>query len=178
MTDSIWDAVVPAGVADGNGHWVNPFATYGPAYRPGESWHDYFHAYRLALHPPQEDGDEADEATDGEIVVIQEAEEFDDPISALASVVSAAHKSGWILHTMAHALSTAMGKVTKTGPNKGRKAPDKEQELQWAFFEKEGVGRAVISYLISNGVVVGSMTRRSFNGERVSAADFKRLLKG
>ena len=172
MTAPDWGSVKPMAATDSTGRGINPYETFGPAWpgREGQSWHDYFKSLRVARTPePVEDDD--DDVVEGEIVVTREAEEFDEPVSALAKVVARAHKAGWQLHTLAHAYSTAHGKPTKSGPRKGIVPAPKNQELQWAFFEKPGVGRAVVSYLIVEGMVNSGRTYRSLNGRRVSDAD-------
>lgn len=168
-----WGAVEPLAATDSTGRGINPYETFGPAWpgQEGASWHDYFKSLRLARNPEPAEDENEDDVTEGEIVITREAEEFDDPISPLARVVARAHKEGWQLHTLAHAYSTAHGKAPKSGPRKGIVPAPKDQELQWAFFEKPGVGRAVVSYLIVEGNVNSGRTYRSLNGRRVSSTE-------
>ena len=179
MTD-MWDAIPVTPVRDSGGFTINPYATFGPAYMPDVSWHDFFYSIRLGRSKeinatPEEDDDDV---TAGETVITREAEEFDDPCSPLAKKIALAHRHGWDIATLAHSFAFEAGKITKSGKNAGRKAPDKEWELQWVFLEKEGVGRAVVAYHLAGGVVNGTLTRRSFNGTQLSDTAFNEALKG
>lgn len=109
-------------------------------------------------------------------IITREAEEFDDPISALASWMKTAHANGWKLHEMSHAFCHAKGKMIKSGAKEGQFNPDREIETQWIKIEKSDVGRAVISYTIINGKTYSCY--RSFNGlAGRSDAEMKEIVK-
>lgn len=124
------------------------------------------------LHPTEESDEEY------EVTVTREAEEFDEPIKALATFVSLAHKSGWEIVELGHALAFAKGKPFKSGANEGKPRPDQEIETQWLYARKPEVGRIAVSYTIVNGTVRGNMTSRSYNGTKYSDRDFKAIIKG
>ena len=113
-----------------------------------------------------------------EITITETAEEFDDPIRALAGFAKLAHANGWTIHTLAHSRAFAKGKPFKTGANEGTSRPDQEIETQWLYLEKRGVGRISVGYEIVNGVVRGTGTTRRFNGRRYSDKDLKAIIKG
>lgn len=111
-------------------------------------------------------------------VITQAAREFDEPIRPLAGWVKLALANGWKLIKLAHALSTMRGKEFAGGEKAGTRRPDRDVELQWAFFEKAGVGRIAVSYPIFNGTVNGTGVARRFNGKSYSDADLRRIVKG
>lgn len=112
-----------------------------------------------------------------EVVVTQEAREFDEPCGPLASYVKLAHANGWTLVKLAHALSFAKGKPFKSGANEGAIRPDQNIETQWLFGEKPGVGRFVVAYTIVNDKVRGTSTYRRMNGIVRSDSELKAMIK-
>lgn len=111
--------------------------------------------------------------------ITMEAEEFDEPISALAGVLKLAVGAGWSIAELAHSTSEAAGKVIQSGTRAGERHPDRSTETQWVKLEKPGVGRAVVSYTIHNGKTDSTATYRSFNGlAGRSDAEMKSILKG
>lgn len=108
-------------------------------------------------------------------VITLEAEEFDDPVSSLASYVKLACGNGWTLIELAHSQCFAKGKTIKSGARAGETHPDREIETQWMKIEKLGVGRAVVSYTIINGKT--DSVYRSFNTLNLSDKDMKAAIK-
>jgi hypothetical protein len=129
---------------------------------------------RAARHEAHEEEDDSEYA----ITITQEAEEFDDPISPLAAYVKLAHAKGWTIHTLAHSLAFARGKVFKSGANEGQPRADQNIETQWLFAEKPGTGRVVVSYEIVNGTPRGAGVYRRFNGKSYSDRELKAIIKG
>ena len=170
----IWDDVPTESYRAEDGRTVSPYKTFGPKNQPGVSWHEYFAAIRAQYHDPEAEEEDDEEY---EIVITQEAEEFDDPCSPLATWVKRAHAAGWSIHTLAHAFSTQKQKPFKGGERAGQPRPDRNYEAQWLFVEKKGVGRATVYYLLNNGKVESVSTTRSFNGRRVSDKELQEILK-
>lgn len=171
-----WDSVPDV---DETGRTICPYPTTAPG---GESWHDYFTRYReqqkaLTEEPePEEDEGEAVFKDYGPVTISREAEEFDEPISTLATWIKAAHKGGWEILSIAHAESFAEGKPIASGERAGQPRPDYNIDTQWAHF-KRGKDRASVIYTIINGKTRGSRTGRYFNGERLGDADMKERMK-
>lgn len=109
--------------------------------------------------------------------VTQEAEEFDEPCSALATWVKLAHKQGWEIVELAHAVSVSEGKPYGSGAQAGELRPTRNVDLQWLKIEKAGVGRGLVVYPVVNGKVLGTRVSRRFNGSMVSDAEMKEVVK-
>lgn len=127
---------------------------------------------RNEAHVVVEDEDEF------EITVTQEAEEFDEPISALGTYVKLAVKSGWDIVNLGHSRAFAKGKPFKSGANEGQSRPDQNIETQWLYAEKEGCGRIAVSYTIINDTTRGTMTARRHNGTAYGDRELKSIIKG
>jgi len=110
--------------------------------------------------------------------VTKEAEEFDDPCSALATWVKRVVEGGWELVELAHAESISEGKPYGSGDKAGQIRPTRNVDLQWIKAEKEGVGRVLISYPVIDGKVYGTRVSRGFNGSLYGDADMQKILKG
>lgn len=132
-------------------------------------------ARQASLLAEAEDHGKADEFA---VVVTAEAEEFDEPIKPLATVVGLAHKNGWDIVSLAHSQAFEKGKPVKTGARAGQMNPDKHHECQWVHLSKAGVGRIAVYYSIINDVPRGDTVTRRFNGERYSARDLNAIIKG
>lgn len=171
-----WDSVPNV---DLDGRTINPYPT---THESGMSWAEYFakmRAEQKALREPEpEDEDEGAVVFKdyGPVVVTQEAEEFDDPISALAAWVKRAHAGGWEILSIAHALSFAKGKPFGSGEKEGQPRPDFNIDTQWAHF-KRGKDRASVIYTIVNGKTRGDRTNRYFNGEPVGDKEMQARMK-
>lgn len=135
-------------------------------------------AARKTVHVPEADAADDVYRNYEPPVVTLAAEEFDEPVRPLAGFVKLAHEHGWNIVELAHARSSAKGKVIQSGQRAGERHSDRETETQWIKLEKPGVGRAVISYTIHNGKTDSTATYRSFNGSVRSDADMKAILKG
>lgn len=176
MTD-LWDTIdtdAPPYPVDETGRTINPFRTEGPG--DGRTWNQFFREVKGKSQPEPVDDEETEEV-EGEIIITQPAEEFDEPCGPLASYVSLGAKAGWSIHTLAHALSFQKGMPFKSGAKAGQVRPDRSTDLQWLFLEK-GSDRAVIAYVITNGKAVSTSTHRSFNGIRLSDAEMKEKIRG
>ena len=110
--------------------------------------------------------------------ITREAEEFDDPCSALATWVKRAVENDWELVELAHAESISEGKPYGTGAKAGQDRPTRNVDLQWIKIQKEGVGRALIVYPVIDGKVYGTRVSRRFNGQHYGDADMQKILKG
>lgn len=134
-------------------------------------------AARLATVVPDENaGDDVYKNNEPPVITL-EAEEFDEPCSALAGYVKLAHSSGWTIAELAHSKATARGKIIQSGERAGQSNPDWDIETQWLKIEKPGVGRAVVSYTLVNDKTYN--VYRSFNGLAGRAdKDMKELIKG
>lgn len=109
--------------------------------------------------------------------VTQEAEEFDEPCSALATWVKRAHANGWDIVELAHALSVSEGKPYGTGAQAGEPRPTRHVDLQWLKIEKTGVGRGLIVYPVVNGAVLGARVSRRFNGQVMGDKEMNEKVK-
>lgn len=170
----LWDTIdidEPIYGVDETGRTINPYLTYGPG--DGRSWNEFFREVKGKAVSDEVEDDEVE----GEVIITQPAEEFDDPCGPLAAYVKLANRNGWTIHTLAHALSVKKGVPFKTGPRAGEPRPDSHTDLQWVFLEKPG-NRAVIAYVITNDKVVSAATYRSHNGTRLSDAEMKEVIRG
>lgn len=140
--------------------------------RMWERWRADRAARRAALAKAQG----ADNDEEFAPVVTLEAEEFDEPVSALASIISTAHKAGWSIVSIAHSQAFEKGKPFKTGDKAGQLRPDRELECQWVHLER-GKQRAVVYYDLVNGITRSATTLRRINGVRYSDSEFKAKLK-
>lgn len=121
---------------------------------------------------------EVGQVQESPVTVTLEAEEFDEPIKPLATLVSVAHKNGWEIVSLAHSKAFEKGKPVKTGARAGQMNPDKHHECQWVHLSKTGVGRIAVYYSIINDVPRGDTVSRRFNGERYSDRALKAIIKG
>lgn len=179
MTDSFdWDAV-PDVALDGRSILKHPSVAPN-----GMEWHEYFNLLKeegaisygeakVEEGPPDPGKVYGDW---GPVRITQEAEEFDDPIGPLATYVKLAHKGGWEIVSLAHALSFAEGLAYKTGAKEGTIRADRNIELQWAHF-KRNRQRASVCFTIINDKVQGTATARLFGGVQQSDAEMKEKMK-
>lgn len=174
-----WDAIPDVAL---DGRSILKYPSKAP---DGRDWHDYFASLpsaRTVIEPePGEDGEDGsgDAAVFkdyGPVSITQEAEEFDDPISPLATWVKRAHDNGWEILSIAHALSFAEGKPFGTGEKAGQPRPNYHVDTQWAHF-KRGRDLASVIYTVINGTPRGARTGRFFNGERLGDADMRTRMK-
>ena len=154
-------------------HRTKPkYPTYGPG--DGRSWHEYFNELRAQGGEGADQSEEDD--SEYEVTVTRAAEEFDEPINALATYVKLLHANGWRLANLGHAFAFAKGKPFKTGANEGKPRPDQEIETQWVYAERNG-DRIAVSYTIVNGKVRGNATARRMNGSAYADAELKARIK-
>ena len=96
-------------------------------------------AARLALAEPDENEDPDAHSAYKDYhppTITREAEEFDEPCSALATWVKTAHTNGWEIVELAHALSVSEGKPYGSGAQMGELRPTRNVDLQWLKIEK------------------------------------------
>lgn len=111
-----------------------------------------------------------------DIVITQEAVEFDEPCGPLATYVKLVHQNGWEIVTLAHSQAFAKGKPYKSGANEGKPRPDENIEQQW-LHAKRGGERLIVAYEVVNGTVRGARTLRRINGVRLADAEMKARIK-
>lgn len=172
MTTDLWDTL-PEYAPDGRKQ--NPFRTDGPAHMPNLTWHEYFQWIK-GKTIDTEAVEEEEEEVEYDIVITQEAEEFDEPTSALATWVSRAHKAGWEISSLAHAFSEQEQPPFKSGTRAGEARPRREYEAQW-LHAKKGGHRASFYYLLNQGKVVAGKASRHYDGQVKSDAEMKTLIE-
>lgn len=166
-----------------DGRSIAPYPAPAPT---GESWRTYFNRLKsegLIDFGRTEVEDEQDDAAAvfkgyAPVRITSPAEEFDEPISALAAFVKLGHQNGWEIEGLARASSTARGLPYGSGEQRGVLRPDYNIETQWVHLVKPGHGKVSISYTIINGTTRGNRTLRLHNGERKGDADIRRIIKG
>lgn len=178
MTDSFsWGDVPDVRVDDrGNVIYEDPGAESTALM--WDSWREWRNARARAAKLAEEASQDSVFKNHETPTITLEAEEFDDPIPALARVVKLGVGSGFNIVELSHSKCHAVGKVIKSGERMGSRHPDRDIETQWVKLEKEGRGRALVSYTIVNDKVDSTATYRSFNGTVRSDAEMKTLLGG
>lgn len=180
-----WDSVPDVGL-DGRTRPKHPALAPG-----GLGWHEFFQklkaegviGYGDAKARKAAESDDQDSTNPmkvykdyAPIQLTQPAEEFDDPCGPLSNYVKLGLKNGWELISLAHSRSFAEGLPYASGQKEGAKRGDRDIELQWVHFKRDG-NRASILYTLFNGIVYGTAVRRYFNGEALSDSGMKEKMK-